>query len=147
VENFKQIVVLQLSKKHIILNFILGLFLLCFFVFGYINLEKESSIVYKIIGVFLIICIIYFLINSFIKKVIITEEYIKEKNLFYSKNIFFDKVVGLTKYDNYGLIVKKRFNNIKISHEYDLEKRVIAIDYILSKTSVPVKQIDNEKQI
>lgn len=132
--NFKEIVVLQLSKKHIILNFILGLFLLFIFVLGYINLKKESSIVYKIIGVFLIIYILYFLINSFLKKVIITEEYIKEKNLFYSKSIFFDKIVGFTKYNNYGLIVKKRFNNIKISHEYDLEKRIITVDYILSKT-------------
>lgn len=136
-KNFKQIVVLQISKKHKIINFILGLTLLCVFVLGYINLKKESSVIYKIIGVFLIIYLLYFLVNSFVKKVIITEEYIKEKNLFYNKSIFFDKVVGLTNYNNHGLIVKKQFNNIKISHEYDLEKRIVAIDYILSKTSNP----------
>ncbi|MDN3672420.1 hypothetical protein QWY99_05035 [Flavobacterium branchiarum] len=135
-ENFKQIVVLQFSQKHKIINFTLGLLLFCFFVFCYINLEKESSIVYKTIDIFLIIYTVYFLINSFVKKIIITEVCIKEKNLFYSKSIFFDKIVGLTKYNNYGLIVKKRFNNIKISHEYDFDKRVIAIDYVLSKTSV-----------
>lgn len=134
-KNFKQIVVLQISKKHKILNSILGLSLLCVFVLGYINLKKESSIVYKIIGFFFILYVLCFLVNSFVKKVVITEEYIKEQNLFYSKSIFFDKVVGLTNYNNHGLIVKKQFINIKISHEYDLEKRIIAIDYILSKTS------------
>ena len=53
VEHFEQIAVLQISKKHKIIDFILGLTLLCVFVLGYINLKKESSIVYKIIGVFL----------------------------------------------------------------------------------------------
>jgi len=113
VKNFKQIVVLQISKKHKIINFTLGLSLLCVFVLGYISLKKESSVIYKIIGVFLIIYLLYFLVNSFVKKVIITEEYIKEQNLFYSKSIFFDKVVGLTNFNNHGLIVKKQFNNIK----------------------------------
>ena len=138
-ECFNYIVILKISKKNKILNFILGLFLLCFFVFSYINLKKESSIVYEIIIVFLITFCLYFLINSFIKKVVITEEYIKEMNLFYSKIILFDKVVSLTKYKNYGLIVKKRFSSIKISHEYDKEKRIVAVSYILSKVgNVPI---------
>lgn len=138
-EDFNYIVILKISKKNKILNLILGLFLLCVFVLSYINLKKESSIVYEIIIVFLIIFCLYFLINSFTKKVFITEDYIKEENLFYSKYILFNKVVGLTKYKNYGLIVKKRFNNIRISHEYNKEKRIIAISYILSKVGdVPI---------